>query len=242
MTGHSVRPRVMHGAFVEFGLSFPPLLVAFQYNPLQLTRSRDLTFAAPAPPASHPTRHGPHAVAAARQSLRDFHSRDEFKDLDHLRREQLVSVHEQTIAFDVRLDATDGLDDSDPLVQQFGVAPQLATMEMMVHPAGEGPLGRAVDTLLGKERRFIYPRRANPPMVLFVFGRKRVLPVNINSMRITETEFSCELNPIRATVAVKLTVIEGKNAPFRHSHLMTENLSAMNLANLGAAADVIVPG
>ena len=37
-----------------------------------------------------------------------------------------------------------------------------------------------------------------PPMILFIWGRKRVLPVNIDSMSITETEFSADLHPIRA--------------------------------------------
>ena len=53
--------------------------------------------------------------------------------------------------------------------------------------------------------------------MLFIFGRKRVLPVNITSLNITETEFSTDLNPIRATVAVSLTVIEGKSVPYRYS-------------------------
>ena len=34
-------------------------------------------------------------------------------------------------------------------------------------------------------------------------------------MNITETEFSTDLNPVRATVAVSLTVIEGKSLPYR---------------------------
>ena len=34
------QPKVLRGAFVEYGLSLPPLVVVFQFNPLQLSRSR----------------------------------------------------------------------------------------------------------------------------------------------------------------------------------------------------------
>jgi hypothetical protein len=79
-------------------------------------------------------------------------------------------------------------------------------------------------------------------MILFIWGRKRVLPVNINSMNITETEFSADLNPIRATVSVSLTVIEGPNAPYTYSKVMKEAMSVLNLANITDVANVAIPG
>ena len=79
-------------------------------------------------------------------------------------------------------------------------------------------------------------------MILFIWGRKRVLPVNINSMNVTETEFSTDLNPIRATVSVGLTVIEGSNIPYIYSKAMKEVMSVLNLANITDIANVIIPG
>jgi hypothetical protein len=238
----SVKPKILRGAFVEFGLSVPPLMVVFQYNPQQLTRNRALTFAPPAMPAPRATRRNPHPKAPEPKPLREFHERLSFKNLTDLQKNQIVTVNEPTLGFDVRLDATDKLNDGDTITEQFGIAPQLSTLELMVYPKGEGLLGAAVGALLGKRKDFIHPRRANPPLILFIFGRKRVLPVNINSMNITETEFSADLNPVRATVAVQLTVIEGMNAPFTYSHLMTEAMSVLNLANIRDAANVVVPG
>ena len=119
-------------------------------------------------------------------------------------------MQEQTIGFDIRLDATDRLDEGDTITEQFGIAPQLSTLELMVHPKDESLLGAGVSDALGKPKGFSFTRQRNPPLILFIFGRKRVLPVNINRMNITETEFSTDLNPVRATVAVSLTVIEGK--------------------------------
>ena len=151
--------------------------------------------------------------------MREFHDRASFKNLADLQKNQIVTVKEPTFGFDVRLDATDKLNDGDTITEQFGIAPQLSTLELMVYPKDESLLGTAVGALLGKRKGFSFTRGANPPLILFIFGRKRVLPVNINSINITETEFSTDLNPMRATVAVKLTVIEGKNAPFRYSTL-----------------------
>ncbi len=79
-------------------------------------------------------------------------------------------------------------------------------------------------------------------MILFIWGRKRVLPVNINSMNITETEFSANLNPIRATVAVNLTVIEGGGQPYTYTKAMKEAMSAINLANIIDIVNVVIPG
>ncbi|WP_406367418.1 hypothetical protein [Streptomyces sp. NBC_00645] len=235
--GFPNKPKILRGAFIEFGLSLPPLVVVFQFNPVQLTRSRSLSFTFPgAEDASGGSGHG----AGSRRDLRAFHG--QFDDLSALQKKQLITVQEETIGFDIRLDATDKLDDGATITEQFGIAPRIATLEQMVHPKAESLIGAAVDQLLGKPKGFSFTRSPNPPMVLFIFGRKRVLPVNINAMNITETEFSADLNPLRATVAVNLTVIEGKSVPYRYSKAMSEAMSLLNLANIAEIANVVVPG
>ena len=44
MSGFSNRPKILRGAFVEYGLNIPPLVVPFQFNPEQLSRSRSVTY------------------------------------------------------------------------------------------------------------------------------------------------------------------------------------------------------
>jgi hypothetical protein len=237
--GFPNKPKILRGAFVEFGLSLPPLVVVFQFNPLQLTRNRSLTFTVPNPPPPPPGSAAPVSQTQTR-TLRQFHGL--FSNLLDLQKQQLVTVQEQSINFDIRLDATDKLNDADAITEQFGIAPQIATLELMVYPKDESLLGAVVSALLGKPQGFSFTRGANPPLILFIFGRKRVLPVNINSMNITETEFSTDLNPIRATVAVNLTVIEGKSVPYLYSKAMTEAMSLLNLANIASIANVVVPG
>lgn len=241
--GFPNKPKILRGAFVEFGLSLPPLVVVFQFNPLQLTRNRSLTYAAPNPPPPPPSTAGPAVTSPAvtpPRALRQFHA--EKDNLIELREEQTVTIQEEVINFDIRLDATDKLNTEDAITTQFGIAPQLATLELMVHPKSESLIGAAVASLLGEPKGFSFTKSANPPLILFIFGRKRVLPVNINSMNITETEFSTDLNPIRATVAVNLTVIEGKSPPYLYSKAMKEAMSVLNLANIGNIANVVIPG
>jgi len=225
-SGFPNKPKILRGAFVEYGLSIPPLFVVFQFNPVQLTRNRSLTFA-------------PQAGSAA-SSLRDFHS--EYEDLTKLRDEQKVTVQEEAIGFEIRLDATDKLDEGDTITEQFGIAPQLATLELMVHPKEESLLGQALGNLLGSSGGFSFTKKPNPPLILFIWGRKRVLPVNINSLNITETLYSADLNPIRATATVSLTVIEGKSLPYMYTKVMTEAMSVLNLANITDIANVVIPG
>ena len=238
-SGFPNKPKILRGAFVEFGLSLPPLFVVFQCNPLQLTRNRSLSYAVPTPPPPPPGSTAPTSQTTTR-TLRQFHG--QFSDLLDLQKQQLVTVQEQTINFDIRLDATDKLNDGDAITEQFGIAPQISTLELMVYPKDESLLGSLVSSLLGQPKGFSFTRGANPPLVLFIFGRKRVLPVNINSMNITETEFATDLNPIRATVAVNLTVIEGKSVPYLYSKAMVEAMSVLNLANIADVANVVVPG
>jgi hypothetical protein len=224
--GFPNRPKILRGAFVEFGLSLPPLVVVFQFNPVQLTRNRSLSYAVP--------------TGDGATSMRRFHNRH--ADLTELRDLQQVTVSEESIGFEIRLDASDKLNEGDTITEEFGISPQLATLELMVHPKGESLIGQALGALLGPPRGFRFTRGDNPPLCLFIWGRKRVLPVNINSMNITETQYTTTLDPVRANVGLSLTVIEGKSLPYLYSKATKEVMSVLNLANIADVANVVIPG
>jgi hypothetical protein len=78
-------------------------------------------------------------------------------------------------------------------------------------------------------------------VMLWVWGRKKILPVNILNMQIKEELFSTDLNPTRAVVTVSLEVIEGPNIPFLYSKAMQEVMSVLNLANIGDLSKTMVP-
>jgi hypothetical protein len=229
------RPKILRGAFVEFGISVPPLLVVFQFNPLTISRSRSSYANPPQTP-----------MGTQAEQNADFIQQiatGGASSLIQFRNGQNIIVQPQTISFDIRLDATDKLDQGDTITEQFGIAPKLSTLELMMLPKSQSLLGGAINALLGgapKNFAFFDSDR-NPPIILFVWGRKQILPVNITSMQVREEEFSVDLNPTRATVSVNLEVIEGPNLPFLYTEGLTEVMSLLNLANIAELANTIVP-
>ena len=231
-SGFSNQAKILRGAFVEFGISLPPLIVVFQFNPLTITRTRTASVKQQETPGKN------------RASNEDFIKQISADKLfKNLRNGQTLTVRPQTLGFDIRLDATDKLNDGDTITEQFGIAPQLSTLELMMLPKSQSLLGGAVAALLGgSTQSFSFADDAkNPPVTLFIWGRKKVMPVNITNMTIKEEEFSVDLNPIRATVTVSLEVIEGPNAPYLYTKALTEVMSLLNLANIGDIANTIVP-
>lgn len=234
MSGFTNQAKILRGAFVEFGISLPPLFVVFQFNPLTINRVRTATVNKPA------TADGTKGVqcgdfvqqvlSSSGSSLTKF-------------RNGLITVNPETLNFDIRLDATDKLNEGDGITEQFGIAPQLSTLELMMLPKSQSILGGAVSALLGgAPKNFAFFDNAkNPPVTLFVWGRKKVMPVNITNMTIKEEEFSTDLNPIRATVSVSLEVIEGPNAPYLYTKTLKEVMSVLNLANIADIANTMVP-
>ena len=174
--GFSNKPKILRGAFVEYGLSIPPLFVVFQLNPEQLNRSRHLTFSLPTAENSMLATNNPVAnsspttpratVTPTTQSLSDFHRRE--SDLGKIQRGQHVTIDEETVDFELLLDATDKMNEGDAIAQQFGITPQLSTLELMTHPKNDTPFGAIAD-LIGKATGTqLAQRQPNPPMTLFI--------------------------------------------------------------------------
>jgi hypothetical protein len=244
------QPRAARGMFVEYSLGPPPLALPFQFNPLQLQRGHSLSFDAPGEQASTAAAEtgasgGDRAVAAGLRggSLRKMHQDKRYEDLLKLQDRQLVAVQEETISLEIRLDATDAIDAGDPTAARLGVAPRLAILEQMVTPREGTLLGEILQKIPGADKRYSFTRGANPPLILFVWGGRWALPVNISSMSITESEFNLGLYPLRATVAVSLTVIEGPNAPYKASLRAREALAAAGMAGgVVNVVDLLIPG
>ncbi len=77
------------------------------------------------------------------------------------------------------------------------------------------------------------------PMILFVWGPTRVLPVRLTSLSITEEAYDTLLNPIRAKVELSLTVLSYQDlslldparALFMMHHMTKEVLATVNAFN-----------
>lgn len=235
--GFSNQARILRGAFVEFGISLPPLIVVFQFNPVLITRSRTLAVTPPRTAASQ----GVGFIGQMKKQLKKGGPEALFKIRP---KGTTILVNRETISFDIRLDATDKLNEGDTITEQFGIAPQLSTLELMMLPKEQSLLGEALSMVIGQAKKAFsfVDDISHPPVILFIWGRKKVLPVEIKSMTIKEEEFSTDLNPTRATITVQLEVIEGANVPFLYTKALKEVMSLLNLANIGDIANTMVPG
>lgn len=110
---------------------------------------------------------------------------------------------EESIKLEVEIDASDQLEQSLPTTVSLGLYPVLAALEALLYPDSERII--ANDKLLSAGNKEIIPPEA--PLTLFVWGPKRVLPVKIGSLSITEEAFDPDLNPIRAKVSLDLKVL-----------------------------------
>jgi hypothetical protein len=114
----------------------------------------------------------------------------------------------ETWKFEADIDATDQFDTPSP----NGIHPQLALLELLIHP----PTGRlrANQTLAALGTIEIAP--VETPLTLWVWGGKRVLPVRLTELGVTETLFDAALNPLRATVSLGLRVLNVNDLPTGH--------------------------
>jgi hypothetical protein len=112
---------------------------------------------------------------------------------------------EQTFTFTMDLDATDQLEqpDQNPVTYQNGLHPVIAALERLMHPSYATVIANEALALLGSA--FILGEQA--PLALLVWGARRVLPVQLQSLTIKENAFDQSLNPIRATADVSMRVM-----------------------------------
>ena len=122
---------------------------------------------------------------------------------DHIEALRLKGPATETIKVEIEIDATDAMEGNDPQTNDVGLHPQLAALEIMVHPTSATLLAANAEAKSGSLE--IAPALA--PLPLFVFGPKRIVPVRITEMSITEEAFDAKLNPMRAKVSLGMRVL-----------------------------------
>jgi hypothetical protein len=146
---------------------------------------------------------------------------------------RLTGAPKETITLSIEIDATDQLEQANPLAIASGIYPTLAALEIMVYPKSAIVIANTLLSLIGTIE--VIP--AESPMTLFVWGPQRVLPVRITSLSITEEAHDQLLNPIRAKVELSLTVLSYQDLPllsagrvlFLAHHIVKEVMATTNL-------------
>jgi len=111
----------------------------------------------------------------------------------------------ETIKIDVEIDATDQLEfpGDNPDTTEFGIHPQLAALETLIHPSSANILANSILANIGTVE--ILPMVSS--LSLFIWSKNRILPVRITEFNITEEAFDPALNPIRAKVSMGMRVL-----------------------------------
>jgi hypothetical protein len=116
---------------------------------------------------------------------------------------RLKGPPEETIKVDVEIDATDQLETGNPMALALGIYPSLAALEMLIYPKSALAIANEVLAAVGVVE--IIPPQA--PLTLFIWGAKRVVPVRLTDLTITEEAFDPTLNPIRAKASLGMRVL-----------------------------------
>jgi hypothetical protein len=148
---------------------------------------------------------------------------------------RLTGAPKETITLSIEIDATDQLEQANPLATTMGIYPTLAALEMILYPKSAVVIANTILSLIGTIE--VIPVEA--PMTLFVWGPQRVLPVRLTSLSITEEAHDQLLNPIRAKVELSLTVLSYHDlsvtspgeALFLVHHIAKEIMATTNIFN-----------
>jgi len=178
--GYTRSPKLLKGAFVKLSEAFlgpVPNIIVFQYNPEKI--KRDLI------PSSADTEKG--RLRGKATTAAPFDPEEKF-DLT------------------LELDATDALEEPDkhPVAVATGIGGRISAIEHLLYPVGDSLLGDLMPALFGSGDAV---PRGSVPIVLFVWGPGRILPVRLTSFSVEEQAFSPTLYPIRASVTVSLQVL-----------------------------------
>ena len=183
----------LKGFLVEYALSVPPLVLAFEFNPQGITRSRSVTLTLGSTAATH----GGYDFALPTETVRVA---------------QGVTVEPESFDIEILLDATDRMNENEAVAREFGIQPELDTLRSMVEPKVQGPGGVQTLASLGFGGTRAFQRNVTASVLLLVWG-SHVLPIFLKSIEVGETAHLPTLVPYRATVKLGVQVIEGNN-PF----------------------------
>ena len=204
------------GLLIEYGLSLPPLVISFDFNPETISRTRSATVNDSQTTANR----GGYAFTTPNESARAA---------------QGISMSAETFSVKILLDATDRMNDGEPIATVSGIQPEIDTLRSMVEPkiqlTGGMRILSALDSGEGQDAAFT---REFASVLIFVWGLK-ILPVFLTSVQIDEKAHLPSLFPYRAEATLQMQVIESDN-PFYKAELYRQMVgSALNVGRLGAS-------
>ncbi len=205
--GYSQSPKLLKGALIRIAEDFLgpiPDIIVFQYNPHTLTRTLK-----------------PWGSPVQDKSVRSS-ATNRAQPFDPVETFQLA----------LELDAADALEEPEihPVAATSGVADRIAALEMLLYPVEEDASTQSKVPGVGSATA----KRKAAPMVLFVWGPGRIVPVRLTSFSVEEQAFLPTLHPMRATVTIGLGVLDDNYFESRRLASASRTLSAAESLALAA--------
>jgi hypothetical protein len=148
---------------------------------------------------------------------------------------RLKGPPQETIKLEIEIDAADQLEQAAAPATTMGIYPTLASLEMMLYPKSAVVIANEVLLNLGIIE--VIPPEA--PLTVLVWGLKRVVPVRLTDLSITEEAFDPNLNPIRAKASLGLRVLTYQDLGLLSpggALFMTHQVTKEVMATVGGAA------
>ena len=153
-----------------------------------------------------PLQYNPETITRTLQAKRLGEGADQSEAL------RLAGPPVESYTLEAELDATDLLEMKDSQTLQEGLQPALAVLETIVYP----PSGRLTANQALAQSGMLEIIPAEGPLVLFVWSKNRVMPVELTDFSITEEAFDANLNPIRAKINLGMRVLTVRDLGFEH--------------------------
>jgi hypothetical protein len=227
----TLTPKLLKGALVKLGEGFLgpiPNVIVFQYNPENLSRQF----------SSSVVSKGTQVDAEAETTDEPFDPQESFN-------------------ITLELDATDALEhpETHPVAAVSGVADRIAALEMLVYPVAADDVISGLTSAIGLSQEAVPKNKV--PVLLFIWGPGRILPVRITNLSIEEQSFSPTLFPIHAKVTLGMKVLklesfasESKDRTlsedlavmsYKYTKGLKEGLARANLANSAESILAMLP-
>ena len=148
--------------------------------------------------------------------------------------QRLYGAPTENIQLAVEIDATDQLEKGEASI---GIHPQLAALEMLLYPKSSAVIANTVLAIAGT----IEVLATEAPMTFLIWGARRILPVRLSELNITEEAYDVNLNPIRAKVSLGLRVLTYSDLPLTHLGyyaFLAHQLVKETMATIGGAGNV----
>jgi hypothetical protein len=187
----------LKGALVEFIPTSSPVpipnVIVFQYNPETMTHT--WTQHAASSPAG--------TAAGGSEAGNPF---------------AVKGMPGEEFSFTIAMDANDEIANQGPgapIAQKSGIYSRLAALEMLLYPAGAagskllGTVSAGISSALGGQSAGAKSKVPDSvmPVVLFIWGAGRIVPVRLKGLTITEKLYDSTLNPTHAEAQLTLRVL-----------------------------------